>query len=38
VAERTIEKHVPSSLSKFQLPGMDDHLRVLAVLTFLEGR
>jgi serine/threonine-protein kinase PknK len=39
VAEGTVEKHVHSILAKLKLPETtDDHRRVLAVITFLEGR
>ena len=39
VNESTIEKHVHSILPKLQIPETaDDQRRVLAVLTFLEGR
>jgi DNA-binding NarL/FixJ family response regulator len=39
VAEGTVEKHVHSILAKLALPETnDDHRRVLAVITFLEGR
>ena len=39
VTEGTVEKHVRSILAKLQLPKTDDdHRRVLAVVTFLEGR
>jgi DNA-binding NarL/FixJ family response regulator len=39
VAEGTVEKHVHSILAKLDLPEThDDHRRVLAVITFLEGR
>ena len=39
VTEGTVEKHVRSILTKLNLPETgDDHLRVLAVVTFLEAR
>jgi DNA-binding NarL/FixJ family response regulator len=39
VTEGTVEKHVRSILAKLRLPETDDdHRRVLAVVTFLEGR
>jgi DNA-binding NarL/FixJ family response regulator len=39
VTEGTVEKHVHSILAKLRLPETDDdHRRVLAVVTFLEGR
>jgi DNA-binding NarL/FixJ family response regulator len=39
VTEGTVEKHVRSILTKLSLQEADDdHRRVLAVLTFLEGR
>jgi DNA-binding NarL/FixJ family response regulator len=39
VTEGTVEKHVRSILTKLSLQeANDDHRRVLAVLTFLEGR
>ncbi len=39
VAEGTVEKHVHHILAKLKLPETnDDHRRVLAVITFLEGR
>jgi DNA-binding NarL/FixJ family response regulator len=39
VTEGTVEKHVRSILTKLNLQEADDdHRRVLAVLTFLEGR
>jgi DNA-binding NarL/FixJ family response regulator len=39
VTEGTVEKHVRSILTKLNLQeANDDHRRVLAVLTFLEGR
>jgi serine/threonine-protein kinase PknK len=38
VTEGTVEKHVRSILAKLSLSEtQDDHRRVLAVLTFLEG-
>jgi DNA-binding NarL/FixJ family response regulator len=38
VTEGTVEKHVRSILSKLRLPETsEDHRRVLAVITFLEG-
>jgi DNA-binding NarL/FixJ family response regulator len=38
VSERTVEKHVQSILAKLGLPDtMDDHRRVLAVVTFLKA-
>ncbi len=38
VTERAIEKHVTSIFSKLDLsPGVEDHRRVLAVLTFLRA-
>ncbi|GAA2754642.1 response regulator transcription factor [Actinopolymorpha rutila] len=38
VTEGTVEKHVQHILTKLRLPETgDDHRRVLAVLTFLEG-
>ncbi len=39
VTEGTVEKHVRSILTKLDLAeGEDDHRRVLAVVTYLEGR
>jgi DNA-binding NarL/FixJ family response regulator len=39
VTEGTVEKHVRSILSKLRLPEtVEDHRRVLAVITFLEAR
>jgi DNA-binding NarL/FixJ family response regulator len=39
VAESTVEKHVHSILAKLQLPDtVDEHRRVLAVITFLDAR
>lgn len=39
VTEGTVEKHVQHILTKLDLPETsDDHRRVLAVITFLEGR
>jgi serine/threonine-protein kinase PknK len=39
VTEGTVEKHVHSILTKLALPEtVDDHRRVLAVVTFLEAR
>jgi DNA-binding NarL/FixJ family response regulator len=39
VTEGTVEKHVHSILAKLPLAeGVDDHRRVLAVITFLESR
>jgi serine/threonine-protein kinase PknK len=38
VTEGTVEKHVRAILTKLNLPEADDdHRRVLAVITFLEG-
>ena len=38
VTEGTVEKHVRAILTKLNLPNADDdHRRVLAVITFLEG-
>jgi len=39
VTEGTVEKHVRSILGKLRLPeAVDDHRRVLAVVTYLESR
>jgi DNA-binding NarL/FixJ family response regulator len=39
ITEPTVEKHVSSILTKLSLPKSgDDHRRVLAVITFLDGR
>src|SRR5919198_6347664 len=39
VTEGTVEKHVHSILAKLRLPEtQDEHRRVLAVITFLDGR
>ncbi len=38
VTERAVEKHVTSIFGKLDLtPGVEDHRRVLAVLTFLRS-
>jgi hypothetical protein len=39
VAERTVEKHVRSTLTKPDLPETpEDHRRVLTVVAFLDSR
>jgi DNA-binding NarL/FixJ family response regulator len=38
ITEHTVEKHVTSVMGKLAIPaGVDDHRRVLAVLTFLDS-